>query len=315
MNNPESSNRSALSPGTHVIRIEYGGSVIEQRYHVAGAGPVCVAHSGGPGISWQYLRTPLLEQHLTMVYVEPVGTGASGRLPDPREYTLGTYTYFLHALISHLGRPGVALLGHSHGGFIAQEYALQHPEQVTSLILYDTSPVTGKDFWASAVAEMEDFAQRHVVEHPEVSDYVASLSTPLGDLDDEAATAVTRQIMPAYFFDYWGREAEFAAGRDSLRMYAAPNRGEGPPFDVREQLPAITAPTLVVVGTRDFICGTRWADMLHEGIPGAELVVLERSGHMGHLEEGEKFTSSVSDFLTRSSYGTSPTNSADAVER
>ena len=75
----------ALAPGTHEIVVDG----VTQRYHVAGAGPVCVVHSGGPGIAWEYMRMPRVEAALTTVYVEPVGTGESGRLPDhPRTYHL-----------------------------------------------------------------------------------------------------------------------------------------------------------------------------------------------------------------------------------
>ncbi|MCO1577534.1 hypothetical protein M8C13_17385 [Crossiella sp. SN42] len=48
---------------------------------MTGARLVCLVHSGGPGIHWEYLRMPEPERHLTMVYLEPVGTGQSGRLP------------------------------------------------------------------------------------------------------------------------------------------------------------------------------------------------------------------------------------------
>nr|WP_304533025.1 hypothetical protein [Amycolatopsis sp. CA-126428] len=41
------------------------------------------------------------------------------------------------------------------------------------------------------------------------------------------------------------------------------------------------------------ICGPRWAHELHELIPGARLVVLEHSGHFGHLEGPERFAESV----------------------
>jgi proline iminopeptidase len=59
---------------------------IRQVYHVAGRGPVCVAHSGGPGIHWAYLRSPELEERFTMVYLEPVGTGESGRLATAADF-------------------------------------------------------------------------------------------------------------------------------------------------------------------------------------------------------------------------------------
>ncbi|MFI6254090.1 alpha/beta fold hydrolase [Streptomyces sp. NPDC051016] len=270
---------------------------MEQRYHVAGSGPVCVAHSGGPGIGWDYLRMPDLERSLTMVYIEPVGTGDSGRLPDPHDYTVATYTRFLHGVVEHLGLPKVTLLGHSHGGFVAQRYALDHPGRLAALVLYDTSPVTDEPFWSAAVAAMEQFVKDHVGDHPEVAGYVDALTTPLDRLDDEGTTAVLRTMMPAYLFDYWGREEEFAPARRSLRMYAAPNRGQGPPFDVRALLPAITVPALVLAGRQDFICGPRWARLLHESLPAAELSILEHTGHLAHIERPGQFSASVLAFL------------------
>jgi proline iminopeptidase len=295
---PESLPRSPLSPGTHTITVQHGTAVVEQRYHVAGAGPVCVAHSGGPGIGWEYLRMPLLERSLTMVYVEPVGTGASGRLPDPREYHLATYVRHLHAVVEHLALPEVALLGHSHGGFVAQRYVLDHPECVGSLVLYDTSPVSDETFWSVALANMAQFAQRHVTAHPEVAGYVEALSTPLAELSDDAATEVLRTIIPAYYFDYWGREEEFGPGRASMVMHAEPSSGEGPTFDVRAELASVTTPTLIVVGAQDFICGPQWAREIHQEIPGAQLAVLQDTGHVAHVEKPEQFAALVVEFVT-----------------
>lgn len=286
-----------LSPGTHTITVRHGLSRIEQRYHVVGTGPVCIAHPGGPGIGWEYLRMPQLERSLTMVYIEPVGTGASGFLADPRAYTVATYAHFLRAVIEHLALPDVVLLGHSHGGFVAQRYALDHPERVAALVLYDTSPVTGEEFWSAAVANLERFVRRHVDERPEVARYVAALTTRLDQLTDEGATAVLRTIMPAYVCDYWGREEEFGPARRSLRMYAAPTRGDGQPFDVRDELSAVAAPTLVLVGNDDFICGPHWARMIHQGIPEAQLTVLDETGHLAHLERPEEFRTVVTGFL------------------
>ncbi|MFK0120846.1 alpha/beta fold hydrolase [Streptomyces sp. NPDC090994] len=292
-----SSQPSALSPGTHSITVPHGLARVEQRYHVAGSGPVCVAHSGGPGIGWEYLRMAGLEDHLTMVYVEPVGTGRSGRLPDPREYTVATYAGLLHHLVEHLELPHVTLLGHSHGGFVAQRYALDHPGRLAALVLYDTSPVADGEFWSAAVAGMERFVARHAAGHPEVTDYVAALTTRLDLMTDTGATAVLRQIMPAYVFDYWGREAEFGPARRSLRMYAEPNRGQGAPFDVRADLPAITAPALVLAGQQDFICGPRWARLLAESLPAADLTLLDGTGHLAHVERPARFTTEVLSFL------------------
>jgi proline iminopeptidase len=80
-------------------------------------------------------------------------------------------------------------------------------------------------------------------------------------------------------------------------MFAAPAWGVQPPFDVREELPRLTVPTLVLVGGDDFICGPRWAHMLHRLLPDARLVILPETGHLGHIERPERFTAAVRDFL------------------
>ncbi|MGH3739501.1 MAG: alpha/beta fold hydrolase [Micromonosporaceae bacterium] len=87
-----------LAPGTHDVLIDG----IALRYHIAGEGPICLVHPGGPGVGWDYLRLPRLEGELTLVYLEPVGTGASGRLADPRGYTLAQYARLVEGLIDHL---------------------------------------------------------------------------------------------------------------------------------------------------------------------------------------------------------------------
>lgn len=46
----------------------------------------------------------------------------------------------------------------------------------------------------------------------------------------------------------------------------------------------------------DFICGPHWGRMLHEGIPGSRFLLLEDSGHMGHLEQPDLFASAITRF-------------------
>jgi proline iminopeptidase len=79
-------------------------------------------------------------------------------------------------------------------------------------------------------------------------------------------------------------------------MYAAPAWGEGPAFDVRDELPALSMPTLVLVGDDDFICGPRWARMIHEAVRGSQLAVLDGTGHLGHIESPGQFARAVAAF-------------------
>jgi proline iminopeptidase len=264
---------------THTVMLDG----IEQRYHVAGTGPICVAHSGGPGIGWDYLRMRPLEEHLTMVYVEPIGTGDSGRLADDADYTLDNYVRFLHAVVQDLDTGPVALLGHSHGGFVALKYALAHP--VDALVLYDTSPVTGAEFFGDAVANIQHAG----------AEILAAFTSQHGAMTDDELTGVLRTILPAYFADW---RHEFEAFRSATRIWSAPSRGQDGPYDVRGRLAEITVPALVLVGDRDFICGPRWARQLHRGLPSSRLRVIENCGHIAHVERPEVFYAEVLKFLS-----------------
>ena len=287
-----SSTAGPVRHGKHAITIDG----VRQVFHVSGTGPLCLAHPGGPGFGWEYLRMPTLEQHLTMVYLEPVGTGDSGRLPGPRDYRLDVWARFLHGVVEHLGAPRVLVLGHSHGGFVAQRYALEHPDTLAGLILYATSPVLDAEFWAAAMSNLQLFPQQHP-DQQEAPGMFGAYQATLAARDDEAITQGLRKIMPAYFADYWAHESRLAPVRAAMRAWVDPLHGEEPaPFDVRGQLGSVTAPALVVTGEHDFLCGPRWARELHDAIPGSQLSLLERSGHMAHLEEPEAFSQAVAGF-------------------
>ena len=68
-------------------------------------------------------------------------------------------------------------------------------------------------------------------------------------------------------------------------------------FDLRPELPRITAPTLVITGEDDFITGPVCAREIAEGIAGAELVLLADCGHFLFVEQPEQFAAAVSAFL------------------
>ncbi|MFE4413518.1 alpha/beta fold hydrolase [Streptomyces sp. NPDC056821] len=287
-----------LATGTHTVHIDG----IPLRYQVHGTGPVCVAHSGGPGISWEYLRMPSLERQLTVVYPEPIGTGGSGRLPThPHGYTRDRYSRFLGALITHLGVDQVHLLGHSHGGFVVQHHALRHPEGIAGVILYESSPVTGPEHAAEAARRVAAYVERHA-NHPELPGIIAAFQALSEISDDAGMTKAARMLLPAYFADYWGRQEEFASLRASVTATHISGLDENlapDPVDDRTALASLAVPALVVVGRHDFICGTRWAKDLHALIPGSDLLVLENSGHFGHLEEPQVFAQTVAGFVAR----------------
>ena len=70
-----------------------------------------------------------------------------------------------------------------------------------------------------------------------------------------------------------------------------------PGFDLKPRLPSVRCPTLVTVGRSDWITPVSSAETIASLIPGAQLVVFERSGHSPQIEEAGKFQSVLRDFL------------------
>ena len=69
--------------------------------------------------------------------------------------------------------------------------------------------------------------------------------------------------------------------------------------DASAVLREIDAPTLITFGARDLVCSTRFAEPLHRGIGGSELVVFEHLSHAGLHEDPETFNRATLDFLLR----------------
>ncbi len=291
----------ALPQGEH----RFKASGLELVAHVAGAGPVMIAHPGGPGAAWSYLRMPEVEKSFTVVYLEPLGTGASGRPASPAEYTIDRYVADIESLRESLGLDRVYLLGHSHGGFVAQAYAIAHGDHLLGLVLYDTSPTTGPE-WQKDIEHNLHWFERE----PWFADAQRALAEETSATTDEQMTAIFHREAPLYFGHYTERRAELDPMIRAMRFFVAPARGStdpdapkevgvAPTFDVRADLPRIGARTLIVVGRRDFVCSVEMARIMDAAIPDSRLVILEKSGHMGHLEEPKAFAAALAGFAAK----------------
>lgn len=271
---------------------------VRQVYRIVGEGPVCLVHSGGPGVHPEYLRIPGLERGLTLVHLDPVGSGASDPLPDG-DYSISRYARFAEAVIDDVGAATAYFLGHSHGGFVALQFGIDHPDRLDGLILYDTAPTNGPDQREAASEGMASFVRRwadrpEAVEAGRTWDAV-NRSRTRRVADDASFERYLNGILPAYFADH-RKTAGRTGGGLTLRGTHDPNRLPAP-WDVRDRLGAIDVPTLLIVGTRDFICPPRFAREMHAAMPNARLSELRESGHFGHVEQPDEFAAAVLDFV------------------
>ena len=91
------------------------------------------------------------------------------------------------------------------------------------------------------------------------------------------------------------RRTSGARSPDVHRHFAADETNGG--IEVEDRLHRVCQPVLVLAGKMDRTCVVEGAQAIATGIPGARLVVFERSGHMTFVEENEAYLEAVRGFL------------------
>jgi proline iminopeptidase len=268
-------------------------------YRREGSGPVLVCHPGGPGFSSRYFGDLAgLGGSFTLVLLNPRGSEGSDRPSDRRAYATEDYVSDLEDLRAHLGLEQMLLLGHSHGGVVAQAYAAAHPDRVEKLVLASTLARFAKEQTAAMQAGMHAKA-----DEPWYADALAALQAEQEgrfESDEELADLALREF-PFYFARYGDAERAYLEGlrgevpvADALLLF---NNEVFTTFDLRPELAKITAPTLVITGEEDFITGPVCvADFAP--IPYATTVILPGSGHFIFVEARDRFRDEVTGFLS-----------------
>jgi pimeloyl-ACP methyl ester carboxylesterase len=254
-------------------------------------GPVVVfVHGlGGRWANWLENLLPLADGGCRVIAVDLPGFGAS---PMPRrDISIPGYGRWLVALLRSLDVSSAALVGNSMGGFIAAEVAIQAPALVDRLVLvsaagvssekqrsdhllgalyraealsaYLTGAVVARAAWLSRRAALRRRAMWFVMRHPE------DLSPALAY--EQIAGIGTPGFLPAL---------------DACSDYP-----------IRDRLPEIGCPTLIVWGRNDLIVPVRDADVFEELIPDARKVVWDDTGHVAMLERPDEFNALLAEFL------------------
>jgi 3-oxoadipate enol-lactonase len=173
---------------------------------------------------------------------------------------------------AHFKAAKLHLVGLSMGGRIARNVALRAPERVHSLVLISTSP--GFDVLSL------DSVKRFVAERRDATPQ--SLRRLLGSKPNHAAYQELLDSVSRIHEASYQKTLEASVAQDR----AAP-------------LEQISVPTLVIAGDEDTVYPPELAREMARRIPGAELVMFERTGHLANLEEPERFDKLVVDFLSR----------------
>ena len=253
--------------------------------------PVAFIIHGGPGgdhSSFKPVLSPLAER-MQLVYFDHRGQGRSAR-GDPAKYTLDDNVEDMEALRRHLGLGPIVSIGTSYGGMVALAHAARYPASVSHLIAVVTAAHGG--FMRRA---QEIVAERGTPEQREVCE-------PLwqGAMLDRAQLRHFYAVMGPL---YSRRHDPAAAALGHERTLHEPeplNRAFGGflrDFDLRPELPRITAPTLVIAGRHDWICPPEFSEEIARLIPKAELRIFENSSHSVRSDEPQALLDAIAGFV------------------
>jgi pimeloyl-ACP methyl ester carboxylesterase len=205
--------------------------------------------------------------------------GCGGSFDPPEDFGLGGYADCLAALIEALGLERPHVLGLSFGSGLALELFRRRPAVPRSLVL--ASAYAG---WAGSLGREVADERRQIflrgAERPReevVREFSKTLFTDSVPAEVvEEVVAVAREFHPA------GLRAMAHAFADA---------------DLRDVLPLIDVPTLLLYGDADVRSPVAVGEELHNEIPGSKLVVWSGPGHVVNLEAPERFNDEVRSFL------------------
>jgi 3-oxoadipate enol-lactonase len=197
-------------------------------------------------------------------------------------YDLGQVAAALLRLIDQLDDGPVVLVGHSMGGFVAQEAYARSPGHVKGLALCFTSAAFGGG--GSAFAKQFVEARVKPLDEGKTMAEIAArlMPTMRGAVSDPAGLALAERIMGG---------VPPSTYRKAVQMLTT--------FDLREKLARIAVPTLLLAGSDDQVAPAAVMQRMAEKIPSAEFVLLEGCGHLGPMDQPGKFNDAVLSFLQR----------------
>jgi pimeloyl-ACP methyl ester carboxylesterase len=231
------------------------------------APPLILLHgAAGSRLSW-----PPNLRRLPGFPVYTLDLPGHGRSPGPAPQNIPDFAQAVADFLQARALPPAVLVGHSMGSAIALTLALTHPQRVRALILIGGG------------------ARLRV--HPSLLEWTAQ---------PERLEQAIQTLLE------WGFGPQCPA---PIKTLAAQSMRQTPAatfhadflacdrFDLRQELPHISQPTLLLCGTEDRMTPVRFSEYLAASLPHARLILLEGAGHMLMLERPQEVEQAILEFL------------------
>jgi pimeloyl-ACP methyl ester carboxylesterase len=217
-------------------------------------------------LAWSYQR-PLSEDY-RLVMLDLPGHGRSD--PPDAEISVKLYTEYVAEFIKKLDlRKGIPV-GHSLGGAITLQLALDNPVLLTALVLVGTGAKLG------VLPAILEAIKTNYEESVELSVGQLAFAAGTDPILVEQSKQECLRCNPEIAY------ADFTACND---------------FDVRDRLDEIYLQTLIIVGEEDQLTPAKWARYLREKITKSKLLEVEKAGHMVMMEQPEIVNQRIQSFI------------------
>lgn len=178
-------------------------------------------------------------------------------------------------LLRALGAERAHLVGVSLGGMVAQQFALDYPQALASLVLADTLcevPEAFREIAASGFQFIEANDMRTIAQ--------ARITAAFSERVDP--------VLLEYAIDRVAQNDKDAYLSAACAAFS---------FSAAQAIKKISAPTLIVCGENDQVTPLALSETLAGAIPGARLAKIAGSGHISNLDYPQEFNRIVGEFL------------------
>lgn len=243
-------------------------------YYEEGRGPTVIFLHGmvGGSTDWAYVLGPLSAKY-HVIALDQIGFGHSAK--PQLEYRIATFVDFLQEFMRVRKIPKASVVGNSLGGWVAMDFAAEHPDLVDKLVLVDAAGLDSP-IHHDVPVDMNPASREGVRKLWETLFYNKKLAT---------------NRLVDYEWQSRLRDGENATVQRLVHALVSGNEFED------GKVGMIQARTLVIWGRNDVLLPVGFGERLNAAIAGSKLMVINECGHVPPLEKPLEFVRVLLEFL------------------